>query len=45
MTITTVLREKGVDKRGGRGGIERWVYFSCCLILLLFFWLTFFNAG
>jgi hypothetical protein len=35
------LSKKGVGQGKRRGGIERWVYFSCCLILLLFFGLPF----
>ncbi len=39
------LSKKGIGQGKGREGIERWVFFSCCLILLLFFLLTLFNAG
>jgi hypothetical protein len=39
------LRGKGVGQGGGEGELEDGFDFSCCLILLLFFWLTVFNAG
>jgi hypothetical protein len=35
------LSKKVVGQGKRRGGIERWVCFLCCLILLLFFGLPF----
>jgi hypothetical protein len=35
------LSKKGVQQGKRREGIERWVFFSCCLILFLFFCLSF----
>ncbi len=39
------LREKGVGQGGGEGELKDGIVFSCCLILILFFWLTLVNAG
>ncbi len=46
MAIATVWGKKGLDKGGrGEGESKDGFVFSCCLILLLCFWLTLFNAG
>ncbi len=43
-TIATVLVKKGLDKGKGEGELKDGLVFSCCLILLLFFWLNRFQC-
>ncbi len=44
IVMATVWAKKGLDKGKGEGEFKDGFVFSCCLILL-FFWLFFFNVG
>ncbi len=45
IVMAPVWAKKGLDKGKGEGEFNDGFVFSCCRILLLFFWLFFFNEG